>query len=148
MAIKGYSTNSRTWASPLDAVYDHIQDTRWVEAYPSIEMQSVYSIAPADWAFIYSDNKNYYSYAVYKRSLKFFVFILTKLFHSIPLSTAIFYKHVPWHVTAKQIIKLVLWTFKGIEEFICLGSKISSTENDVNIRTRKAWTTIDRLLII
>ena len=31
-----------------------IQDTPWVESYPSEEMQSVYSTAPADWA-LYKD---------------------------------------------------------------------------------------------
>ena len=37
---------------------------------------------------------------------------------------------------------------KLIDKFIYLGSSISSTESDVNIRLAKTWTAIDRLLII
>ena len=40
---------SKTRTSPSDAVYCHIQDSRWVgESYPSAEMQSVYSTASTD----------------------------------------------------------------------------------------------------
>ena len=35
-----------------------------------------------------------------------------------------------------------------MDQFIYLGSNISSTESDVNIRIGKAWTFIDRLTII
>ena len=35
-----------------------------------------------------------------------------------------------------------------VDKFMYLGSSISSTESDVNIRLAKAWTAIDRLSII
>ena len=35
-----------------------------------------------------------------------------------------------------------------VDKFNYLGSSISSTENDINIRLAKAWTTIDRLSVI
>ena len=37
---------------------------------------------------------------------------------------------------------------KLVDQFTYLGSNISSTESDVNIRIGKAWTAIDRLSII
>ena len=37
---------------------------------------------------------------------------------------------------------------KLVDQFTYIGSNISSTESDVNIHIGKAWTTIDRLLII
>ena len=51
--MKGYSTFPK--ASGLlephhQIVYCHIQDTCWVGSYPSAEVLSVYSTAPADWA--------------------------------------------------------------------------------------------------
>ena len=44
--------SSRTGASPSDVVYCHIQNTCWgvVGSYSSVEIQSAYSIAPANWA--------------------------------------------------------------------------------------------------
>ena len=35
-----------------------------------------------------------------------------------------------------------------VDKFIYLGSSVSSTENDIDTRLTKAWTAIDRLLII
>ena len=40
------------------------------------------------------------------------------------------------------------WPLKFVDKFTYLGSNISSTEMDVDIRLAKAWTTIDWLLII
>ena len=37
---------------------------------------------------------------------------------------------------------------KLVGNFMYLGSSVSSTENDVNIHLAKAWTAIDRQLII
>ena len=37
---------------------------------------------------------------------------------------------------------------KLVNKFTYLGSRVSSTENDINTRLAKAWTTIDRLSII
>ena len=51
MTKKRYSTFSKV--SGLEPHYQMqfiIQDTRWEGSYPSAEMQSVYCIAPADWA--------------------------------------------------------------------------------------------------
>ena len=39
-------------------------------------------------------------------------------------------------------------SLKLVDNFTYLQSSISSTENDINMRLAKAWTTIDRLLII
>ena len=39
-------------------------------------------------------------------------------------------------------------TFKQVDKFTNLVSSVSSTENDINTRLAKAWTTIDRLSII
>ena len=53
MAIKGYSAFPKAPASlefHHQTVQCHIQDTRWERSYPSAEVQSVYSTAPADWA--------------------------------------------------------------------------------------------------
>ena len=44
---EGVLQNSGTGALPSDAVLCHIQDTHWGGFYPSIEMQLVYSTAPA-----------------------------------------------------------------------------------------------------
>ena len=45
-------------------------------------------------------------------------------------------------------ISFVKKPLKLIGHFISLGSNISSTENDVNVRIGKAWTVIDRLSTI
>ena len=37
---------------------------------------------------------------------------------------------------------------KLVDNFTSLGSNITSTENDVNIQTGKAWTAIDNLTAI
>ena len=37
---------------------------------------------------------------------------------------------------------------KLVDKFTCLGSSVSSTEKDIDTRLTKAWTAIDRLLII
>ena len=47
-------TSSITEASPSDYLASK-QDTRWGEYYPSAEMQSEYSAAPADWAIKIDD---------------------------------------------------------------------------------------------
>ena len=39
-------------------------------------------------------------------------------------------------------------SLKLVDKFIYLGSSVSSTENDIDTRLTKAWTAIDRLLII
>ena len=39
-------------------------------------------------------------------------------------------------------------TLKLVDKFTYLGSSVSSTEKDINTRLTKAWTAIDRLLII
>ena len=35
-----------------------------------------------------------------------------------------------------------------VDKYTCLGSSVSSTESDINIRLAKAWTAIDWLSII
>ena len=39
-------------------------------------------------------------------------------------------------------------SLKQVDKFSYLGSSVSSTEKDINMLLTKAWTTIDRLLII
>ena len=39
-------------------------------------------------------------------------------------------------------------SLKLVDKFTCLGSGVSSTENDINTRLSKAWTTIDRISVI
>ena len=39
-------------------------------------------------------------------------------------------------------------SLKLVDKFTCLGSSVSSTEKDIDTRLTKAWTAIDRLLII
>ena len=39
-------------------------------------------------------------------------------------------------------------SLKLVDKFTYLGSSVSSTEKDVNMRLMKAWTAIDKLLII
>ena len=39
-------------------------------------------------------------------------------------------------------------SLKLVDKFTYLGNSISPTENDINTRLAKAWTTIDRLLVI
>ena len=39
-------------------------------------------------------------------------------------------------------------SLKLVDKFTYLGSSVSSTETDINMQLAKAWTTIDRLLII
>ena len=39
-------------------------------------------------------------------------------------------------------------SLKLVDKFTYLGSSVSSTEKDINTRLMKAWTVIDRLLII
>ena len=62
MAMKGYSAFPKAPASlePYhQIVYCHIQDTRWGWSYPSAEVQSVYSTAPADCAIsLYKTQEN------------------------------------------------------------------------------------------
>ena len=46
-----------------------------------------------------------------------------------------------------------IFTLKGgllklVDKFTYLGSSISSTENDINMQLAKAWTAINRLLVI
>ena len=39
-------------------------------------------------------------------------------------------------------------SLKLVDKFTYLGSSVSSTENDINMRLAKVWTAIDRLLVI
>ena len=39
-------------------------------------------------------------------------------------------------------------SLKSVDKFMFLRSSISSTENDINMQLAKAWTAINRLLII
>ena len=39
-------------------------------------------------------------------------------------------------------------SLKLVDKFTCLGSNVSPTENDINMRLAKAWTAIDRLSVI
>ena len=39
-------------------------------------------------------------------------------------------------------------SLKLVDKFTCLGSSVKSSENDINTRLAKAWTTIDRLSVI
>ena len=39
-------------------------------------------------------------------------------------------------------------SLKLVEKFTYLGSSVSSTENDINMRITKAWTAINRLSVI
>ena len=39
-------------------------------------------------------------------------------------------------------------TLKMVDKFTNVGSNVSLTENDINIRLAKAWTAIDRLSFI
>ena len=39
-------------------------------------------------------------------------------------------------------------SLKLVDKFTCIGSSVSSTENDIDTRLTKAWTAIDRLSII
>ena len=53
MAMRGCSAFPKAPASLVphhQIVYCHKQDTHWGGSYPSAEVQSVYSTAPADWA--------------------------------------------------------------------------------------------------
>ena len=46
-------------------------------------------------------------------------------------------------------IEYILQTsLKLVDKFVYLGSSISSTESDINMRLAKTWTAIDRLSII
>ena len=47
----------------------------------------------------------------------------------------------------KDISTLNDGSLKQVNKFTYLGSSVSSTENDMNVRLAKAWTTIDRLSI-
>ena len=47
-----------------------------------------------------------------------------------------------------DISTLNISPLKLVDKFTYLGSSVSSTESDVNIRQAKAWTAIDRLSII
>ena len=42
----------------------------------------------------------------------------------------------------------MVFSLKSLDKFTYLGNSISSTENDINMWLPKAWTAIDRLLII
>ena len=39
-------------------------------------------------------------------------------------------------------------SLKHVDKFTYIGSNVSSMENDINSRLAKAWTAIDRLLVI
>ena len=42
--------SSRSWVSPSDTAYCHIQGSRGRRSYPTVKMQSAYYTAPTDWA--------------------------------------------------------------------------------------------------
>ena len=45
-------------------------------------------------------------------------------------------------------LKELLLQLLLVDKYTYLGSSVSSTEKDINMRLAKAWTTIDRLLVI
>ena len=48
----------------------------------------------------------------------------------------------------RDITTLTGGSLKLVDKFTYLGSSVSSTENDINTLLAKAWTVIDRLLVI
>ena len=77
------------------------------------------------------------------------------LLHSLERAAAGIGLHVNAHKTEYMcynqmgnITTLDGASLKLVDKFTYLGSSVSSTENDIDTRLMKAWTTIDRLLII
>ena len=77
------------------------------------------------------------------------------LLHSLERATAGIGPHVNTHKTecmcfnqAGDISTLDRTSLKLVNKFTYLGSSVSSTEKDINIRLTKAWTAIDKLSII
>ena len=77
------------------------------------------------------------------------------LLHSLERAAAGINLHVNAHKTeymcynqTGDITTLDGASLKLVDKFTYLGSSISSTEKDINTRLTKAWTAIDRLLII
>ena len=54
----------------------------------------------------------------------------------------------PAHVEGDDISTLTDCFLKLVDKFTYLGSSVSTTETDISIRLVKAWTAIDRLLVI
>ena len=48
----------------------------------------------------------------------------------------------------RDIFTLNGGSLKLVDKFTCIGSSVSSTENEINVRLAKPWTAIDRLSII
>ena len=77
------------------------------------------------------------------------------LLHSLEWATAGIGLHVKAHKTeymcfnqAGDISTLDGTSLKLVDKFTYLGSSVSSTEKDINMRLTKAWTAIDKLSII
>ena len=77
------------------------------------------------------------------------------LLHSLEWATSGIGLHVNAHKTEfmcfnqkGDISTLDRTSLKLVDKFTYLGSRISSTEKDINTRLTKVWTAIDRLLII
>ena len=77
------------------------------------------------------------------------------LLHSLERATAGIGLHVNAHKTeymcynqTGNIATLDGASLKLVDKFTYLGSSVSSTEKDIDTRLTKAWTAIDRLLII
>ena len=77
------------------------------------------------------------------------------LLHSLERVAPGIYLHVNAHKTeyvcynqTGDISTLDGTSLKLVDKFIYLGSSVSSTEKDIDTRLTKAWTAIDRLLII
>ena len=45
-------------------------------------------------------------------------------------------------------IEIIKTTLKLVDKFTYLGSSVSSTETDINMRLAKAWTAIDKISVI
>ena len=56
--------------------------------------------------------------------------------------------HLFSRASCQNISTLNGGSLKLVDKFTYLGSSVSFTEKDINIRLAKAWTAIDRLLII
>ena len=77
------------------------------------------------------------------------------LLHSLERAAAGIGLHVNAHKTeymcynqTGDITTLDGTPLKVVDKFTCLGSRVSSTEKDIDTRLTKAWTAIDRLSII
>ena len=58
------------------------------------------------------------------------------------------YIYIYIHTQTGDISTLDRTSLKLVDKFTYLGSSVSSTEKDINTQLTKAWTAIDRLLVI